>query len=93
MSTPETELQKALVVLNDYYKVLADKIAAEIVEHREEFESPGFGNQADDIIERHARHIQQVGAVYSVLRWKAYRKKPAGTQDVLLAERLRHYVR
>ena len=78
MSTPETPLQKALVILNDYYKVLADKIAAEIVEHREDFESPGFGSQADDILEKHSRHIQQLASIYSVLRWKAYYKKPVG---------------
>ena len=78
MSIPETDIQKALVVLNDYYMLLAEKMAAEIVEHRQDFESPGFGSQADDIIEKHARHIQQLGSVYSVLRWKAQRKKPAG---------------
>jgi hypothetical protein len=76
MSAPENEHQEALKVLNKHYTVLAKRIAEEILEHREDFESPGFGSQADDIIEKHARHIQQLGAVYSILRWKAHRTKP-----------------
>jgi len=82
MSAPENEHQEALTVLNKHYTILAKQMAAEIVEHREDFESPGFGSQADDIIEKHARHIQQLGAVYSILRWKAYRQKPEGKQPL-----------
>jgi hypothetical protein len=78
MNTPENEHQEALTVLNNYYTILAKKMAGEIIEHREDFESSGFGSQVDDLIERHARHIQQLGSVYSILRWKAYRKKPEG---------------
>jgi len=76
MSAPENEHQEALSILNKHYALLAKQMAAEIIEHREDFESLGFGSQADDIIEKHARHIQQLGSVYSILRWKAYRKLP-----------------
>lgn len=80
MSVPENEYQKALIVLNNHYTVLTNQMAAEIVEHREDFEAPGFGSQAEEIIEKHARRIQQLGSVYSILRWKAYRKKPVGKE-------------
>jgi len=82
MSAPENEHQEALNILNKHYAVLAKQMAAEIVEHREDFESPGFGRQADDIIEKHARHIQQLGSVYSILRWKAYRKLPEAKEPL-----------
>jgi hypothetical protein len=78
MSAPDNEYQKALRVLNDYYTVLAKQMAEDIVEHKEDFESPGFGGKADDIIEKYARHIQQLGSVYSILRWKGYKEKPQG---------------
>jgi hypothetical protein len=78
MSTPTSEHQEALVVLRKYYDTLAKKIANEIIEHREDFESPGFGSQAVEIIEKHACHLSQLGTVYSMLRWKAYQKKPEG---------------
>ena len=71
MATPDNEYQKALRVLNDYYTVLAKQMAEDIIEHKEDFESPGFGGQADDIIEKYARHIQQLGSVYSISVGKA----------------------
>ena len=80
--TRKRDIQEALTVLNNYYTILAKKMAAEIIEHREDFESPGFVSQVDDIIEKHARHIQQLGSVYSILRWKAYRKKPEGKEPL-----------
>jgi hypothetical protein len=82
MSAPENEHREALAILNSYYTGLAKKMAEEIIDHREDFESPGFGSQVDDIIEKHARHIQQLGSVYSILRWKAYRKKPEGKEPL-----------
>jgi hypothetical protein len=82
MSTPGNEHQEALVVLKNYYDILTKKISEEIIEHREDFESTGFGSQAEEIIEKHARHVQQLGQVYSILRWKAYRKKPEGKQPL-----------
>jgi hypothetical protein len=78
MATPQNEYHKALRVLNDYYTVLARQMAEEIVEHKEDFESPGFGGQAEGIIEKYAQHIQEVGSVYSFLRWKAHRERPEG---------------
>jgi hypothetical protein len=78
MSEAKNQHQEALQVLNNYYTSLAEKMAAEIVARREDFESPGFSSQPDDLIEKYARHIQQLGQVYSILRWKAHREKPEG---------------
>ena len=82
MSAPENEHQAALTVLNNHYTMLEKQMAAEIVEHREDFESPGFGSQAEEIVEKHARHIQHLGSVYAILRWKGYRKKPEGKEPL-----------
>ena len=82
MSKPKNQHQEALQVLNNYYTSLAEKIAAEIVERREDFESPGFSSQPDDLIEKYARHIQQLSQVYSILRWKAHREKPEGKEPL-----------
>lgn len=82
MSATENEHQQALNILNKHYAILAKQMAEEIVAHQEDFESPGFGSQADEIIEKHARHIQQLGSVYSILRWKAHRKKPEGKEPL-----------
>ena len=76
-NSPENEHHEALRVLNDYYSILAKQMADEIVDHKEDFKSAGFG-QAEMIVEKYARHIQQLGSVYSILRWKAYHKKPEG---------------
>jgi hypothetical protein len=78
MSKPEDPLQAALIVLNNYYTRLAMEMAADILDHYEDFFSTGFGNQVDDLIEKHAHKIHQLNTVYSTLRWKAYRKKPEG---------------
>ena len=83
MGEPENKHQAALQILNGYYTSLAKKIADEIIERREDFyESPEFGSQVDDLIERYARHIQQLGSVHSILRWKARRKKPEGKEPL-----------
>jgi hypothetical protein len=43
MHDAENQHQEALRVLNEYYAVLANQMANEIVEHKEDFESAGFG--------------------------------------------------
>jgi hypothetical protein len=78
MNEPENEHQEALKVLNDYYAILTKQMAEEILEHREDFKSPGFGSHTDELIEKYSRHIQRLGVVYGMLRWKAYHQKPEG---------------
>ena len=77
MAKQENKHQEALRVLNQHYIALAKQMADEIVEHKEDFESLGFG-QAELIVEKYARHIEQLGALYGILRWKANRQKPEG---------------
>jgi hypothetical protein len=48
-------------VLNEHYTVLADQMAQEILEHKEDFESGGFGGDAENIVEKYARRIQRQG--------------------------------
>jgi hypothetical protein len=82
MSKSENEVHEALKLMNGYYNTLTGRMAEEIMENREDFESPGFGSRADDVVEKYARHIDQLGTVYRLLRWKAYRKKPEGREPL-----------
>ena len=82
MAEPENKQQEALSILTKYYTALANQMSDEILERQEEFESSEFGNQADEIIQKYSCRIQQLGAVYSILRWKAYRSKPEGKEPL-----------
>jgi hypothetical protein len=77
MSAPQNEFHEALRILNRYYAELSKQIADDVVEHKEEFGSGAY-TQAEALIEKYARQIQQLGAVYGLLRWKAHREKPEG---------------
>lgn len=68
MSTPGNESREALNVLNKYYSLLANQITDEINQHREDFQSIEFGSRANEIIEKHAQHIRELGSVYSLVR-------------------------
>ena len=82
MSDPKAELRQALTVLNNYYGGLARQIADEIIEHKEDFEAKVFGD-ADSIIEKYAMQVQQLGAVYGLLRWEALLgEKPQGREPL-----------
>ena len=52
MITPKKEFHDALRILNRYYDELAKQMADEIIQHAEEFESPGIG-QAESVIEKY----------------------------------------
>ena len=75
MIEPKKEFHEALQVLNGYYNALAKQMADEIVQHAEDFESPGLG-QAEAVIEKYAARLGELGSVYSFLRWSACREKP-----------------
>ena len=62
-------------------------MAAEIVERREDFESPGFGSQPDVLIEKYARHIiTWLGLLDTALEGGA--SEEAGREGTLGQERL-----
>jgi hypothetical protein len=81
MITPKKEFHDALRILNRYYNELAGQMADEIIEHAEDFESPGIG-QAELVIEKYAHRLSEVGWVYSILRWAAFRQKPQGREPL-----------
>jgi len=83
MSDPKPKLREALKVLNDYYAVLAKQIADEVVEHKEDFSEEAFG-QAENIIEKYARQVNELGVIYGVLRWEAWmdKDKPEGREPL-----------
>jgi hypothetical protein len=81
MITPRKEFRDAVGVLNRYYNDLAGQMAEEIIEHAEDFDLPGIG-QADSVIEKYARRLYELGAVYGFLRWAAFRQKPQGKEPL-----------
>ncbi len=81
MIAPKKEFHDALRVLNRYYAEIAGRMADEIIEHAEDFESPGFG-QAELVIEKYSRWLYELGSVYGFLRWAAFRQKPQGKEPL-----------
>jgi hypothetical protein len=75
MTTPSKELHDALGILNRYSDALVKQMADEIIEHAEDFESPGIG-QAEPVLEKYALRLHELGRVYSFLRWAAARQNP-----------------
>jgi len=82
MSTPQSEFDGAQRILKKYYRELVKRMAEEIIEHKEDFESPGFGSQADEIIEKYALQLHRLCPVFSNLSQFAFRKKPKGTEPL-----------
>ena len=81
MITPKKEFHDALRILSRYYDELAKQMADEIIQHAEEFESPGIG-QAESVIEKYALRLRELGSVYSILRWAAFRQKPQAKEPL-----------
>jgi len=81
MSEPNKEFHAAPKILNRYYDAVAKQMADEIVEHAEDFDSPGVG-QAEAIIEKYSLRLREVGCVYSILRWAVSkgREKPKANE-------------
>ena len=82
MSTPQDEFDGAQRILKKYCGELVKQMAQEIIAHKEDFESPGFGNEADEIIEKYAIKLNRVCPVFSNLSWFAFREKPNGTEPL-----------
>lgn len=82
MSIPQNEFDGAQRILKKYYSALVKQMAEEIIEHREDFESSGFGNQAEDIIEKYANQLNRLCPVFANLTQFAFREKPKGTEPL-----------
>ena len=82
MFTPKNEFDGAQRILKKYYSELVKRMAEEIVEHREDFESPGFDSHADEIIEKYAVQLHRLCPVFSNLSQFAFREKPEGKEPL-----------
>ena len=80
MNTPQNQFDTAHQVLKKHYKDLVEQMAEEIIEHREDFESPGFGSQAEDIIDKYSRKLYSVGITFCNLSQFVSREKPQGKE-------------
>lgn len=82
MSTPQNEFDGAQRILKKYYRELMKQMAEEIIGHREDFESPGFGSQAQDIIEKYALKLHRLCPVFTNLNQFAFRDLPEGKHPI-----------
>ena len=81
MSDPKNQIRDALKLVNEYYRVLAEQVAAEIIAHKADFQSAELG-QAESIVERYAKHAQRVNVLYGILRYEATYAKPEGREPL-----------
>lgn len=80
--TPENEFDGAQQILKRYYRGLVKQLAEEIIQHREDFESPGFGSSAEEIIEKYAIKLNRLCPVFENLNQFAFREKPEGEEPL-----------
>ena len=82
MKTPQSRFDEAHNVLKLYYHDLAGRMAEEIIENRESFESAGFGDKADDILEKYAKRFYALCMTNQNLTPFVTRTKPFGTESI-----------
>jgi rubrerythrin len=80
MSIPKNEFDGALAILKTYHRGLVRQLAEEIIERREDFESPGCLGPAENIIDKYAHQLHRLCEVYSNLNKFAFREKPQGAE-------------
>lgn len=85
MPPPQNEFDGAQRILKKYYRALVKRMADEIIEHKEDFESSGFGGQAEDILEKYGLQLHRLCIVFSNLHQfaseKPEGKEPLGKDD------------
>ena len=82
MATPINEFEGAQRILSRYYRELARRMAEEIIEHREDFESPGFGGRAESIIDKYGCQLNRLEGMYSNLKQFATRENAQTAQSL-----------
>jgi len=83
MATPQTQFDKAHQILKRHYRDFVEQMAEEIIEHQEDFESSGYGSQADEIVEKYSRKLYSVGMTFCNLSEFISRgEKPHGTEPL-----------
>jgi hypothetical protein len=68
MATPQNKFDEAQRILKKYYHELVKQMAEEIIEHREDFESPGYDNRVDSIVEKYFHRLHQLRPVFGNLK-------------------------
>jgi hypothetical protein len=66
MSGSSEQFAEAMAILNGYYQSLVHRIAHEVVENRDAFES-SYPGQAEEIIDRFGAHLHYVGLIHHTL--------------------------
>ena len=79
MTTPR--MKRAMNVLRGYYRILAEDIAQDIIDHEADFGSAGF-SEADNLLERHSRRLCDLSQVFHHLCRYAPEKKPVGKEPL-----------
>ena len=82
MSAPQNEFDGAQRIVQKYYRELVKRIAEDIIQNQEDFESHGYASKADEIIDRHAMQLYRVCQVFSALNHFAFREKPQGKEPL-----------
>jgi hypothetical protein len=81
METPPKKLTDAVKVLNDYFRVLSERIAEEITQNKHEFASTADG-QAEALLDKFAKQVQRLNTVYRMLQGEARRIGTVGKRRV-----------
>ena len=82
MKTPQNPFDDAHKVLKAYYRDLVKRMAEDIIENRQSFESVEFSDKADDILEKYAKKFYAVCMTHQNLSQFVSRVKPSGTEPI-----------
>jgi hypothetical protein len=82
MKPPQSPFDEAHRALKVYYRDLVRRMAEEIVESRESFESPEFSDKADDILDKYAKRFYAICMTNQNLSQFVTRPKPFGTEPI-----------
>ena len=61
----ENEFAEALKISKGYYRAIVPELASEIIEHRDDFVNPFLGGEAEMVIEKYGRRLQDLCRVYT----------------------------
>ncbi|MBM4067682.1 MAG: hypothetical protein FJ271_01870 [Planctomycetes bacterium] len=57
-------ITEAVQILGRYHRAVVTRIAEEIVENQEDFEDWSYSGKAEELIDRHGLHLQNIARVY-----------------------------
>ena len=71
-----------MIVLQGYYRKLADEIAEDILDHADDFDSSSSFGKAETLLERHSRGLCSLSQVFGHLSRFTPKKKPPCTEPL-----------